>query len=196
MPELVLHDTRRGYITSALDAGIDTILVARQVGHAKWRRLADTTVVRLRSCKRCPLASPIPLAGVRGDAARSEHRLRGCWLACSSGLCSLTCTCHLGSQPATTPGDPGYGPGLLLVSPLSRLHLTPRLTYAQALRRWCAGRCAGYCSVCSGVIALLLIPLLFWELPPDSGEDASCDERRGLMTPPSAPAARSSEQAG
>ncbi len=48
MPELVLHDTRRGYITSALDAGIDTILVARQVGHAQ----VETT----RKYDRRPLA--------------------------------------------------------------------------------------------------------------------------------------------
>jgi integrase/recombinase XerD len=33
MPEVTLHDMRRGYITSALDAGNDAILVARQVGH-------------------------------------------------------------------------------------------------------------------------------------------------------------------
>jgi integrase/recombinase XerD len=32
--ELTLHDTRRGYVSSALEAGIDPVAIARQVGHA------------------------------------------------------------------------------------------------------------------------------------------------------------------
>lgn len=31
---LTLHDTRRGYVSSALEAGIDPVAIARQVGHA------------------------------------------------------------------------------------------------------------------------------------------------------------------
>jgi integrase len=32
---LAPHDTRRGYVSSALEAGIDPVAVARQVGHAQ-----------------------------------------------------------------------------------------------------------------------------------------------------------------
>ena len=31
---LTLHDMRRGYVSSALEAGIDPVAIARQVGHA------------------------------------------------------------------------------------------------------------------------------------------------------------------
>jgi integrase len=30
-----MHDTRRGYVSSALEAGIDPAAVARQVGHSQ-----------------------------------------------------------------------------------------------------------------------------------------------------------------
>jgi integrase len=32
---LTMHDTRRGYVSSALEAGIDPVAIARQVGHAQ-----------------------------------------------------------------------------------------------------------------------------------------------------------------
>jgi integrase len=32
---LTLHDTRRGYVSSALEAGIDPVAIARQVGHSQ-----------------------------------------------------------------------------------------------------------------------------------------------------------------